>query len=90
MLNTKLIKSYTDLRLDPASVTKLASDHGPVYIFHRNNPTSVVIDVYEYEKMLEELQDARDSRWLKDNEAKFRRAKGLTDKQLRDKYNLNP
>lgn len=88
MLNTRLIKSYTDLRLDPAQIVKLASNHGPVYIFNRNNPTSVLIDVYEYERMVEELQDARDSRELKNNESKYLNAKGLTSKQIRTKYNL--
>lgn len=89
MLNTRLIKSYTDLRLDPAQIVKLASDHGPVYIFNRNNPTSVLLDVYEYERMVEELQDARDSRELKNNEPKYLNAKGLTSKQIRAKYDLN-
>lgn len=88
MLNTKLIKSFTDLRLDPAGMARLASEHGPVYILNRNNPTSVLIDVTEYEAMVEELQDARDGLWLKQNEQKFRQSKGLTDQEVRDKYNL--
>jgi PHD/YefM family antitoxin component YafN of YafNO toxin-antitoxin module len=88
MLNTRLIKSYTDLRLDPASIAKLASDSGPVYIFHRNNPTSVMIDVDDYEQMVEELLDSRDSVWLKQNEAKFKKSRGVTSDAIRRKYNL--
>ena len=90
MLNTKLIKSFTDLRLDPAGMARLASDYGPVYILNRNNPTSVLVDVAEYESMVEEIQDARDSLWLKQNEKKFKKTKGITDQQLRAKYNLHP
>lgn len=89
MLNTKLIKSYTDLRLDPAKVAQLASDYGPVYIFHRNNPTSVLMDVHEYETMLEELQDSRDSLELKKDEAKYLKSSGITSQALRSKYNLD-
>lgn len=88
MLNTTLIKSFTDLRLDPAGLSKLATDYGPVYILHRNNPKSVLIDVLEYERMVEELQDGRDSLWLKENEARFKKANALTSQDLRAKYNL--
>lgn len=88
MLNTTLIKSFTDMRLDPAGLSKLASDYGPVYILHRNNPKSVLIDVLEYERMVEELQDSRDSLWLKENEEKFKKAKAIKSQDLREKYNL--
>lgn len=89
MLNTQLIKSFSDMRLDPAGLSRLASDVGPVYILNRNTPTSVLLDVAEYEKLIEELQDARDGRWLKTNEKKFLRAKGISDKDIRTKYHLN-
>ena len=41
MLNTQYIKSLTDLRLDPAKITRLASESdNPVYIFNRGKPVS--------------------------------------------------
>lgn len=90
MLNTNSIKSFTDLRLNPALMAQQATDIGPIYILNRNKPVSVLMDVNEYERIMEELQDARDSRWLKQNEAKFKKAKGITSQDLRTKYNLNP
>lgn len=88
MLNSKLIKSFTDLRLDPAGAAQLATEYGPVYVFNRNKPTSVLVDVDQFEAMLEELQDARDSLWLAENEMTFKKAKGISLKKLIDKYNI--
>jgi len=89
MLNTQSIKSFTDLRLNPALITQQATDFGPVYILNRNKPVSVLMDVLEYENIMDELKDSRDSLWLKKNEVKFRKAKGITSQNLRQKYNLN-
>jgi PHD/YefM family antitoxin component YafN of YafNO toxin-antitoxin module len=88
MLNTSLIKSFTDMRLDPSGLSKLASELGPVYILHRNKPRSVLLDVLEYERIVEELQDHRDSLWLRDNEEKFKQIKGIKSEDMRAKYNL--
>ena len=59
MLSTNL-KSITDLRLDPFAVTQLAKDEGPVYILNRNKPVGVMLDVKEYELMIDQLQDSID------------------------------
>ncbi len=59
MLSTNL-KSITDLRLDPFAITQLARDEGPVYILNRNKPVGVIIDVKEYELLIDQLQDALD------------------------------
>lgn len=88
MLNTKSIKSFTDLRLDPAALSKQASEEGPVYILNRNKPVSVLVDVHEFEGMLEELQDVRDSLWLRDNEDVLVKAKGMSAEELKKKYNI--
>lgn len=88
MLNTQSIKSFTDLRTDPAGVAQLAVDSGPIYILNRNRPISVLLDVSQYELLIEELQDARDSRWLAKKEAALKKTKGLTSKQITEKYHL--
>lgn len=54
------LKSITDLRLDPFAITQLAKDEGPVYILNRNKPVGVMLDVKEYESMLDRLQDLID------------------------------
>ena len=59
MLSTQL-KSLTDLRSNPLLVSQLARDEGPVYILNRNKPVSVMLDVAEYEDLLDKLQDAID------------------------------
>lgn len=66
MLNTKYIKSITDLRLDPTKITRLASQSdNPVYIFNRGKPVSVLLDVKLYEDMVEKLEDALDAAEMK-------------------------
>ncbi len=59
MLSSQL-KSLTDLRSNPLLVSQLAKDEGPVYILNRNKPISVILDVAEYEELLDRLQDALD------------------------------
>ena len=82
MFSSQSLRSFTDLRLDPAGVSTLASQSGPVYILNRNRPVSVLMDVVKYEQMLEELQDSRDSLWLAKNEAKFKKMKGKTADEI--------
>lgn len=64
MLSTQL-RSITDLRLNPLLISRLASDEGPVYILNRNKPVSVMIDVEEYEELLNQFQDAKDAAEIK-------------------------
>ncbi len=69
MLNTKVIKGLTDLRADPQGISQLAKTEGPVYIFNRNKPISVVVDIDEYkaqEELIDKLQDALDVAEIKE------------------------
>ena len=76
MLNTQYIKSITDLRLDPAKITRLASQSdNPVYIFNRGKPVSVLLDVKLYEDMVEKLEDALDAVEMKAFEKKSKSKK---------------
>jgi len=59
MLSTNL-KSITDLRLNPFAITQLAKDEGPVYILNRNKPVGVILDVKDYEQLIDQLQDTLD------------------------------
>lgn len=89
MLNTRSIKSFTDLRLNPALLVKQASEEGPIYILHRNKPLSVLMDVHHYEQLMEELEDARDSLWLQANEKKLLKQKGQSAATIKKKYSIN-
>lgn len=76
MLNTQYIKSLTDLRLDPAKITRLASQSdNPVYIFNRGKPVSVLLNVQLYEDMVERLEDALDAVEMKTFEKKIKSKK---------------
>lgn len=88
MLNTQTIKSFTDMRHNPAGLAHQASEFGPIYILNRNKPVSVLLDVMEYEALMEELLDSRDSLWLAENENRFKKLDGLTAKEVAKKYNL--
>ena len=66
MFNTQNIKSLTDLRLDPAKITKLAEQtDNPVYILNRGKPVSVLLNVRIYEELMEKLEDALDALEMK-------------------------
>lgn len=71
MLSTNL-KSITDLRLDPFAITQLARDEGPVYILNRNKPVGVILDVKEYEYLMDQLQDALDVTEIKARRKMFK------------------
>lgn len=71
MLSTNL-KSITDLRLDPFAITQLARDEGPVYILNRNRPVGVILDVKEYEYLMDQLQDALDVAEIKARKKMFK------------------
>jgi len=58
MLNIKVIKGLTDLRANPAAICRLAKEEGPVYIFNRNRPICVIMDVEDYERMNNMLSKA--------------------------------
>lgn len=76
MLNTQYIKSITDLRLNPAKVTQLASQSdNPIYIFNRGKPVSVLLDVKLYEEIVERLEDALDAVEMKAFEKKKKHKK---------------
>lgn len=63
MLNTQVIKSFTDLRSNPAAIARLAREAGEVCIVNRSRPELVITSVADYqakEELLDQLQDALD------------------------------
>lgn len=88
MLSSQL-KSLTDLRSNPLLVSQLASTDGPVYILNRNKPISVLLDVKEYEALLNRLEDALDALYMKSYEKSLKNKKGwLTLEEVTKKYDL--
>ena len=75
MLNTQFIKNLTDLRLDPAKITKLAERTGsPVYIFNRSKPVSVLLNIKLYQELIDKLEDALDSLEMREFEKKSKKS----------------
>mgnify|MGYP001559555768 CR=1 FL=1 len=63
MLNINTIKSFTDLRQDPAGIAALAKQEDEVAIVSRSNLELVAMSPEAYfarEKLLDELQDRLD------------------------------
>ena len=90
MLNTQNIKSLTDLRHDPAKVTKLATvTDNPVYIFNRGKPVSVILDVKTYEELVGKLEDTLDALEMKTFEKKRKNKKDwVSQSDLKKKLKL--
>ena len=90
MLNTQFIKSLTDLRNDPKSITKLAQDSdNPVYILDRGKPVSVLIDIRTYEEIVDKLEDALDSLEMRKFEkTNYKKNLWISHTKLKKKLNL--
>lgn len=89
MLNTQTIKSLTDLRLNPMAISQLARDEGPVYILNRNKPISVIIDIQEFESLIDRLEDAWDALYMRTYEKNLKNKKSwLTLEDVAKKYDL--
>lgn len=91
MLNTNLIKSLTELRLDPARVIEVAQKtDNPVYIFNRGKPISVILDIKVYEELVDKLEDALDTVEMKKFEKKAKKKTDwISHKKLVKKLNLS-
>ena len=90
MLDSQFIKSLTDLRNDPKSISELAKKaDNPVYILDRGKPVSVLMDVKAYEEMVEKLDDVMDALEMKNFEKKnIKKDKWISLEDLKKKHNL--
>jgi PHD/YefM family antitoxin component YafN of YafNO toxin-antitoxin module len=64
MLNTQVIKSFTDLRSNPAAIAQLAREAGEVCIVNRSRPELIITSVADYqakEDLLDKLLDKLDA-----------------------------
>ena len=91
MLNTQTIKSLTDLRLNPTAISQLAKDEGPVYIFNRNHPINVLLDIKDYEDLIDRLDDAKDALMMQKFEKKDRsKMRFHTMEEIVKEFRLSP
>lgn len=67
MFNPKAIKTVSDLREDPLRVIKVAEELGePVIVIHRASPAGVLMDLAQYSRFLQILEDYHDAMLIKE------------------------
>jgi len=57
---SKNVKTITDMREDALGLLDLVKKNGVTYIFHHSQPKAVMIDVDEFVKLQERLEDYQD------------------------------
>lgn len=67
MLNPKTIKTVSDVRENPLGVIRAAQQLGePIYVFNRARPAGVVMDLAQYQRIREIMEDYDDATLIKD------------------------
>ena len=67
MLNPKSIKSISDLREDPLGIIKVAEELGePVCVVHRAKPVGMLMDLAQYARFRQILEDYQDATLIKE------------------------
>ena len=82
---SKNVKTITDMREDALGLLDLVKKNGVTYIFHRSQPKVVMIDVDEFvrlQEMLEDHQDELDAIELE----KEPREKGIPIEEIMKEY----
>lgn len=54
---SKNVKTITDMREDALGLLNLVKKNGVTYIFHRSEPKAVMMDIDEFVRMQELLED---------------------------------
>jgi len=54
---SKNVKTITDMREDALGLLDLVKKNGVTYIFHRSEPKAVMLDIDEFVRMQELLED---------------------------------
>lgn len=83
-------KTISDMRLDPVRLLDDISRHGGVnYIFHRSTPKAVMLSISDFEKLMEIVEDYRDSVLVQKLEKEDKsKIKWLTSEDLRQSLDL--
>ncbi|MBW7960478.1 type II toxin-antitoxin system prevent-host-death family antitoxin [Patescibacteria group bacterium] len=67
---SKNVKTITDMREDALGLLEGVKKHGITYIFHRSKPKAVIMDVDEFAKIQELIEDHLDELEAKELEKK--------------------
>lgn len=63
----KNVRTITDMRERALKLLKeVSSSKEPIYIFNRSDPQAVLLGVESFKDLIEELEDARDTRELEE------------------------
>lgn len=88
--NKANVKTVTDMRQDPVGLLESVHDSdGPQYIFYRSSPQAVLLDLENYQKLLDLSEDYLDSLTAQEYEKENKKRIGwITSKKLRQKLGL--
>ena len=85
---SKNVKTITDMREDALGLLDLVKKQRVTYIFHRSKPKAVMLDVDEFVRIQELLEDYYDELEARQLE-KEPRGKGIPIKDVIEKYIQN-
>jgi len=64
-MNKDNIRTVTDMRINTIGLLKQVKKHGYKYIFRGSVPEAVLVDIKQYHKWMDELEDQRDAEYAK-------------------------
>lgn len=88
--NESNVKTVTDMRQDPVGLLKsVRQSDGPQYIFYRSSPQAVLLDLENYQKLLDLSENYLDSLTAQEYEKENKKKVGwITSQKLRQKLGL--
>lgn len=66
MIRKEQIVTITELRQDPHAAIKKSKKEFPIYLFSRSKPLGVIMDIDEFERLMERWEDFIDAMELKE------------------------
>ena len=82
---SKNVKTITDMREDALGLLKQVKKNGVTYIFHRSEPKAVMMDIDDFDKLQEMLEDHKDELDAIELE-KEPRGKGIPIEEIMKEY----
>ena len=82
---SKNVKTITDMREDALGLLDSVKKNGVTYIFHRSEPKAVMMDIDEFDKLQEMLEDHQDELDAIELE-KEPRGKGIPIEEIMKEY----
>lgn len=86
-INKDNIRTVTDMRTNTIGLLKQVKKHGYKYIFRGSVPEAVLVDIKQYHKWMDELEDQRDAEYAK-KLAKLPKGKFIPFEEVAKEYGI--